>query len=209
MPRPRRVSDEQILSALRSSVLAHGPQVSLERVAQELGVTQPALLKRFGSKKALMVAALLPQEPPRWLETVERGPDTRPLREQLEEFLLQIARYGEQMVPCYSALRESGIDHDELFSVKAPAPPVVALEALTAWLTRAGRKGLIHRAGLEVENAAAAMLGSIHARIHVSHLIKRSWTRASLESYVGDLAELYSRALAAPATSRRVRRKSA
>lgn len=68
MARPRQISDEQILTTMCSCVLSHGPQVSLDLVAKELGVTGPALLKRFGTREELMLRALRPPEVPAFLK---------------------------------------------------------------------------------------------------------------------------------------------
>ena len=68
MARPRTITDEQILGTMRASVLEHGPAVSLDFVAEKLGVTGPALLKRFGSRQKLMIEALKPPEVPTWVE---------------------------------------------------------------------------------------------------------------------------------------------
>ena len=64
MGRPRQITDEQILDTTRTCVLEHGAQVSLDVVAERLGVTAPALLKRFGCRQELMVNALRPPAPP-------------------------------------------------------------------------------------------------------------------------------------------------
>src|SRR4051812_24286082 len=117
MSRPRQVSDEQILTAVRSSVSAHGPKVSLDKVAAQLGVTQPAILKRFGNRQALMLAALMPPAEPPWVEGLKGGPDARPFETQLNELAQRMTTWFVEIVPCMSALRESGIPHDELVKV--------------------------------------------------------------------------------------------
>ena len=48
--RPRLVSDDEILDAARTCLLAHGPSVALSVIGERLNVSGPALLKRFGSK---------------------------------------------------------------------------------------------------------------------------------------------------------------
>ena len=74
MARPRLITDEQILQTMRASVLEHGPAVSLDLVAEKLKVTGPALLKRFGTRQALMIEALKPPEEP---TTTRRKPQRR------------------------------------------------------------------------------------------------------------------------------------
>jgi AcrR family transcriptional regulator len=57
MPRPRLVSDTEVFAAFDAAIAAHGPNgVTLALVAQRLGVTAPALMRRFGSKQGLFAA---------------------------------------------------------------------------------------------------------------------------------------------------------
>lgn len=57
-PRPRQASDEQMLMAAFRAIARIGPaRVTLADVASEAGVTPAALVQRFGSKRALLLAA--------------------------------------------------------------------------------------------------------------------------------------------------------
>jgi AcrR family transcriptional regulator len=57
MPRPRQVTDEQIVDATVAAIGKHGPaKLTLAHVAGEVGVTPAALVRRFGSKAALLAA---------------------------------------------------------------------------------------------------------------------------------------------------------
>src|SRR5262249_61326624 len=115
MARPGQVTDEEILKVARACTLEHGPHVSLDMVAEKLGVTPPALLKRFGSRRALLLAALRPNDDPRYLSDLARGPDERPLPTQLEELLARVLDLMVREVPCMVALRESGIPLEDVF----------------------------------------------------------------------------------------------
>jgi len=56
-PRPRKVSDEQIFAAAHRAVSRVGPgELTLAVIAAEAGVTAGALVQRFGSKRALLLA---------------------------------------------------------------------------------------------------------------------------------------------------------
>lgn len=56
-PRPRKASDEQIFAAAHRIITRLGPaQWTLADIAAEAGLTAGALVQRFGSKRALMVA---------------------------------------------------------------------------------------------------------------------------------------------------------
>ena len=57
MPRPRKVSDEQIFAATMRAMTRLGPgELTLAEIAREAGVTAGALVQRFGSKRALLLA---------------------------------------------------------------------------------------------------------------------------------------------------------
>ena len=56
-PRPRKVSDEDVFAALQRVMSRVGPgELTLAMVAAEVGVTAGALVQRFGSKRALLLA---------------------------------------------------------------------------------------------------------------------------------------------------------
>lgn len=57
MPRPRSITDEQIIAATVAAIGRHGPaRLTLAHVADEAGVSPAALIQRFGSKAALLAA---------------------------------------------------------------------------------------------------------------------------------------------------------
>jgi AcrR family transcriptional regulator len=57
-PRPRRSSDVEILMAAFRAIARLGPhRLTLADVAREAGLTASALVQRFGSKRALLLAA--------------------------------------------------------------------------------------------------------------------------------------------------------
>lgn len=56
-PRPRTASDVQIFAALHRVVARLGPaRMTLADVAREVGITAPALVQRYGSKRDLLLA---------------------------------------------------------------------------------------------------------------------------------------------------------
>lgn len=62
MSRPRLVSDHDVFAAFDAAIAEHGPNgVTLGLVAQRLGVTAPALMRRFGSKQGLFAAFMQQQ----------------------------------------------------------------------------------------------------------------------------------------------------
>jgi AcrR family transcriptional regulator len=57
-PRPRQATDEDMLKAAFRTIARVGPsRMTLADVAREAGVSAPAVIQRFGSKRALLLAA--------------------------------------------------------------------------------------------------------------------------------------------------------
>lgn len=193
MARPRLVTTEQILATTRRTVVERGAMVSLDEVAERLGITGPALLKRFGSRKDLMLGALMPPDRPAFFDALEHEPDDRPFNEQLRELFTRMLSFFEENMPCMMALRELGYDREMMQRWKTQAP-VRALQMLSQWLAAAANAGLIELT--DAETVATAMLGAVSHRAFTSHLLKRRTRAGDHAQYAADLAELFTRALA-------------
>lgn len=207
MTRPRTVTDQAILDAARHCAMERGPAVSLDVIAERVGVTSPALLKRFGSRQDLMIAALRPSDPPAWVRDLEAGPDTRPLGEQLEGLIDRVLDFFAREMPCMTALSESGFPLEKIFARNETPAPFRNLWALSAWLKRAQDRGLIASDAIadnDFESVAMGLLGALHGRVFLSDFMGTSYWRRSRDQYVIDIARVYARALApsrvAPAT---------
>jgi|CXWL01.1.fsa_nt_gi AcrR family transcriptional regulator len=168
MARPRLVSDEDIITAVRRGVFQQGPGVSLDVVAGSLGITSPALFKRFGSRKALLMAALKPPEKPPFLDLLEHGPDQRPFETQLSQVVEAILGFLHDQYPCMTALRESSLTSADLKRLYKDPPGLRAVRAIEAWLKRAQEQGLATIADPKV--SAMAILGACHMPVMLSHL---------------------------------------
>lgn len=56
-PRPRKVSDDEVFEATHRAMSRLGPaELTLAEIAKEAGLTAGALVQRFGSKRALLLA---------------------------------------------------------------------------------------------------------------------------------------------------------
>jgi AcrR family transcriptional regulator len=56
-PRPRKASDEEVFAAAVRTMSRLGPrEITLAHIASEAGLTASALVQRFGSKRALLLA---------------------------------------------------------------------------------------------------------------------------------------------------------
>ena len=156
MARPQTVTDTEILEVTRALLAEQGPGVSLATIGRALGVSAPALIKRFGSKEELVFRALLPPGPPVWREALERAPGADPRAELIS---LLGAREAEffQVAPALAALRMSRIPVERVFPEGRPSPPVLARSLLADWLRRAG-------VAEPCEVRADALVGAVEAR---------------------------------------------
>lgn len=170
MSRPRRVSDEEVFAAVRQAVVAQGPQVSLDVVAESLDISAPALFRRFGSRNALLLRALRPTERPPFLDFLDAGPGEGPIAAQLADLCSHVLGSLQATLPCISALRESGLTQDEIFPPPGDPPPLAALRGLSGWLRRARDRGLLDLR--DPEDAALALLGALQAPVFMRHISK-------------------------------------
>lgn len=91
MARPRTFSDEDLLLAAQSALLARGPQeFTLTDAAATAGISRPALIQRFGNREALLRAMAL-RETRVYAETLAAMPLERG-RRGIWLFLLQIGQ---------------------------------------------------------------------------------------------------------------------
>lgn len=199
MARPRLISDDQILGMMRTCVLEHGPAVSLDTVAERLHVTGPALLKRFGTRKELLLRALRPPDDPPILTDLANGPDSRSLEDQLVSHFSRAWDFFAEVIPCISALRESGVTHQEIMNNGTIAPARL-VSAVTGWLKQAKNQGLVESKTLE--SVATAMLGALQVRVFTAHVLRDPESARSQREYIRDIARLFARALLPPMGSK-------
>jgi AcrR family transcriptional regulator len=203
--RPRTVTNQMILEAARHCAMERGPNVALDVIAARIGVTSPALLKRFGSRQRLMIAALRPTDPPVWVLELGLGPDNRPLELQLALFMGRVFDFFTREMPCMTALSESGFPIEEIFKGDETPPPFRNLWALSSWLEQAQARGLIAHDAVQdndFESVAMGILGALHSRVFLSDFMGTTYWRRSRDQYIRDLAGLYARALSPTAATR-------
>ncbi len=157
MARPREVTDEAILEAARKVFLEQGPGVATSVIAKELGVSAPALFHRFGSKRALMIAALKPSRAP---ELLDGGFDAAvPVDEQLLSIATRFVAFFLSMSREMATLAAAGITPSEIFvSYEGEPPPILTLRRLATWFAEAQSAGRV-REGDTVAMAMAFMGG--------------------------------------------------
>lgn len=199
-PRPRTVSDDEILEATRDLIRSRGPSVSTDAIGERIGVTGQAILKRFGSRDQLLVAALAPPASPPFLDVLAAGPDDRPFGEQLDEFARAAAVFFGQLSRDYIALRWSAVSIRDVLATSGDAPPapVAGVEVLSSWLERCAERGVIRQ--VDAQAVALGLLGSLQIHSLLSHVLDGPPTDHDPAAYVSVIVDVYDRALSPGAT---------
>ncbi|WAS94576.1 TetR/AcrR family transcriptional regulator [Nannocystis punicea] len=173
--RPRSFTDDELLETARRCFLEHGPSVSTDVIAQELGVSQAALFKRFRTKQELMVRSLMPRNPP-WVAEIERGPDERPVLEQMRELAAKIDAFLVQQLPCISVLSAAKTRPAKVLNwEKEGWPGMPAHRALVGWFAQLAAQGRI------VAPSPVALATAFSSSLQVPHFMKHALGSASPE----------------------------
>lgn len=194
MARPKRVSDEAVFEAIRLEARTRGADVSLARVAARVGLSEPALFKRFGNRKHMMIRALGTELRATWVEALVEGPDARPLEAQLASILGRVGAFFGEIMPYLTALRSSGIPVRDVARALDRHPSLESLEAVESWLERAAAGGLVR--AVPFEATALALVGSMQVLTFLTHVLDRPPFAIAPDDYVRDLAAFFARALA-------------
>lgn len=163
MGRPRQVSDEQIIQAARRVFFARGVQAPVNEVARVLGVSHTALFARFHTKEALLIAAFAPPVTLPFVKALARGPDPRPIKTQLLELARTLASYFAELDHRWAMLQAAGIGLEKVFAGRQRPSPLVAQDAVQAWVERARARGRLRVGSPDV--FAWTFLGALHQRV--------------------------------------------
>ncbi len=194
MARPKQVSDEELLEIAAKCFLENGAAVSTQIIADRVGLSQPALFKRFGTKEKLFLRALAPPERMPVLDRIDAGPAPGPFRPQLEEVLNEMLKTAEWIIPRMLVIQSANIAPETLFSRYKTPPPVQLLQAMQGFMERARTYGQV-RADLDPAVAAQNVLGTIQGRAFFRHV---SGTVPSIDNnseYVSATTDLLCRGM--------------
>ncbi len=140
MSRPQTRTDDEILAAARTIYLERGPTAPMSAIAAAVGLSQPALSHRFGSRDALLVRALVPTSVPGWLQRLAEPIPDHDARGQLQRLAAEGLQVMAEAVPCLATIRASAIDVAALFPGVVP-PHARVLQAVIDWFRRAAGCG--------------------------------------------------------------------
>ncbi len=188
MARPREVTDEKILESARKCFIQHGASISAVEIGKSIGISHTTIFNRFGSKEALLIAALSPPKNPEWIEELNKGPDERPVKEQLLRHCLAMLNYFLDIQAGFAILQGAGISREKLFHKRMKeSGPVRTFRTLKAWLKQAQEQQLI--ADCNIETLTNAIIAVLHNQRFMEKVCR---TEATLtpEQYVEDFIDL-------------------
>lgn len=189
MPRPLTVTDDEIHETARAVFLEQGSSASTSTIAERLGISQPALHKRVGSKEALLLDTLGP--PPRGGNFERSIGDPDPAAdpvEQLEALALRLYRIFREAVPGLLVLRSAGLPLDRVLPPRTTPPPVRVRRAVARWLDRARELGLVRTC--DSTAVAETFVGGIEARCFLEYLGGERTTIRSARRHLSDLVSV-------------------
>jgi len=189
MPRPRQITDKEILAGARAAFLEHGASLSTTAIAEALGVSQAVLFQRFGTKERLLIAALAPNPRPPWVDRFENGPDDSDIREQLLDIATEFTSYFEEVVPCITVLHEAGLGIDDVCEECDAPPPLQIHRILASWLERAASRGLIETSNTQA--LALAFQGALQIRPFLSHIAPQHLPKKGREGFLKAVVEVF------------------
>ena len=105
MPRPKTVSDEEVLAAARRSFERHGHSVSTRVIAKEAGLSQAALFQRFGGKREMFLRAMMP--PPPDVDALLCRPEGCSARAYVLTVLERLVEHFRSLMPSFMLLMTS------------------------------------------------------------------------------------------------------
>jgi AcrR family transcriptional regulator len=184
MARPRTKSNDAILEATRAVLLERGPSAPVSAMARRAGLSAPAVLGRFGSRAALVQAALTPPSLLPVLLILQREPEPDRFRDQLAEVLRELGAWLERALPCQL-----------LAAIGAPGSPSPSRAddsprlqpSLTIWLARAQARGAL-RAG-DPQRLSTIVLNTLRGHA-ASSLLAEPTSGPTLDDQVVTLVSL-------------------
>jgi len=160
MARTKSITDEQILDAARAMFREHGFSATTSQIAEEAGISEGSIFRRFASKQELMICALGISKP-RWIELVEGlVDDVRPVDEQLTDLITAMLDFFIENMPKMTAMMAAGVDMREKMMRSPDSPPVKGMKAIANYFAQLREDGRIRMADPEI--LARMLLATTH-----------------------------------------------
>ncbi len=142
MPRPKTITDAEILTVARSLFLQAGARASTRTLSKLVGISEAVIFQRFGTKEDLFFAAMVP--PAAQLDKmfdVRAGSDL--VSANLRSIGLQIVAYFREVMPVFLSLVSHPAFDLPTFLQRHTLPAMQIGNRLTAYLEAEATLGRI------------------------------------------------------------------
>lgn len=196
MARPTTISDEAILDAARAVFLSKGPAGTTAEIAQQAGISEGSIFKRWKSKDALFRASMEGGfVDGTWIAKLPSRVGKGELRAQLDEIAREIMALFHAVIPLHMMGASLG-DEAHAHMKRPDAPPIVARQRLAAYFDAERRLGRI-RESADVDVLARTMIGSLYSFVALKLMIgENDPAPIADETYARGLVEVLYRGIA-------------
>ena len=191
--RPKKFTDEEILSKTRDCLLKFGAGVSTQKIAAALGMSQANLFKRFGTKSNLIRRALIyPVSNHLIFSLLQEKPSLQTVPKQLYTLCVSLLKFYEDLVPTLMMMQSVGIpiESEPICGVEHPA--ILMRKRLTEWFSCLHKQSLIR--SISVESIALAVLGAMQHRAFRKHIIGDTMLQSD-EQFIHSIVEVFWRGI--------------
>ncbi|WP_373540642.1 TetR/AcrR family transcriptional regulator [Chamaesiphon sp.] len=139
MPRPPKITNEEILAAARQVFLEQGEGGSTLEIAEKAGISEASIFKRFITKQALFLAAIGISKTPQYVKLLASQTPTAEIRSELTDICTQMVGFYQEVMPRVMMM---------MTQTKSSLPPMVPpplrdTQLFTEYLDRAIAAGFL------------------------------------------------------------------
>lgn len=168
MARPPKISNEEILAAARSHFLEQGMAASTLAIAEQAGISEASIFKRFKTKQALFVAAMGVLQKPKWAKALANQAPTADVKAELTEICEQMLAFYTEMIPRVLMMMTQGKRPDSPLAVP---PPIRDRKLLAEFLDRAVQAG--HLRPCNTQTVAQMIVGTLVSTVMAQNMIHK------------------------------------
>ena len=191
--RPKKFTDEEILSQTRECLLKFGAGVSTQKIAAALGMSQANLFKRFGTKSNLIRRALIHRVSNHSIFLLlQKEPTQEAIPQQLHTLCDALLKFYEDLVPTVMMMRSMGFDIVSEKTCDADHPAVLMRKLLTEWFLCLHKQSRIR--AISVESIALSVLGAMQHRAFRKHIIGDAMLQSN-DQFIHSIVEVFWRGI--------------
>jgi AcrR family transcriptional regulator len=158
MPRPPKITNEEILAAARQVFLDEGIGASTLTIAEKAGISEASIFKRFATKQALFMAAMGISERAPWVTELPHRQPTAAIKAELTQLCGEMMVFYQEVLPrVMMVMVQSKRQFPPM--VPSPPPPVRDAQLLADFLERAIAQNYIKAENPEI--IAQMIVGAI------------------------------------------------